>query len=258
VNAGPTPTDHALFELALRMGDSALILSQRLGAWCGHGPVLEEDIALTNTALDLLGQARMWLTLAGEVEGRGRDEDALAFRRDGHQFSNLLLTEQPNGDYAQTIARQFFFDAWHRLVLDQLCRSADARVAAIAAKGLKEVQYHLRRSADWTIRLGDGTDESHRRMTRAIDAMWPYTGELFTMDGVDADLLARGIGCNLSSLRAPWDEQVDAVLAEGMLARPVLGWAQQGSKQGVHTEHLSLLLAEMQSVHRAHPAEAHW
>lgn len=258
MSANTAATDAALLELALRMGDSALVLSQRLSAWCGHGPALEEDIALTNTALDLLGQARMWLTLAGEVEGRGRDEDALAFRRDGHEFRNLLLTEQPNGDYAQTLVRQFLFDSWHRLVLDRLARSADPRVAAIAGKGLKEVQYHLRRSADWTIRLGDGTDESHRRMTRAVDALWPYTGELFMMDAIDAELLSRGIGCDLSLLRAPWEEQVDAVLAEATLVRPASGWAQQGSKRGVHTEHLSLLLAEMQSVHRAHPAEARW
>ncbi|WP_295643093.1 1,2-phenylacetyl-CoA epoxidase subunit PaaC [uncultured Methylibium sp.] len=248
--------DDAVVELALRLGDSALILSQRLGAWCGHGPALEEDIALANTALDLLGQARMWLTLAGEVDGRGRDEDALAYRRDAPEFRNLLLTEQPNGDYAQTMTRQFFFDAWHRLVLDRLTRSHDERVAAIAAKALKEADYHLRRSADWVIRLGDGTDESRRRMQQAVETLWEYVGELFTMDAVD-ELLARGIGCDYAALRGDWDAQVDAVLADATLVRPARDWAQVGSKRGVHTEQLSRILAEMQAVHRAHPG-ARW
>lgn len=249
--------DDALVELALRLGDSALILSQRLGAWCGHGPALEEDIALANTALDLLGQARMWLTLAGEVEGQGRDEDALAYRRDAPGFRNLLLTEQPNGDYAQTMTRQFLFDAWHRLVLDRLTRSHEERIAAIAAKALKEADYHLRRSADWVIRLGDGTDESHRRMQQAVETLWEYVGELFIMDAVDEDLLARGIGCDYAALRGDWDAQVDAVFADATLARPARDWAQVGSKRGVHTEQLSRILAEMQSVHRAHPG-ARW
>lgn len=249
--------DDALVELALRLGDSALVLSQQLGAWCGHGPALEEDIALANTALDLLGQARMWLTLAGEVEGRGRDEDALAFRREAPEFRNVLLTEQPNGDYAQTMTRQFFFDAWHRLMLHALVESSDARVAAIAAKASKEVDYHLRRSADWVIRLGDGTAESRRRMQQAVETLWEYTGELFTMDEVDRELLARGIGGDAAALRPAWDAQVDAVFAEATLARPARDWAQTGSKRGVHTEPLSRLLAEMQVVHRAHPG-ARW
>lgn len=235
-----------VFDLALRLGDSSLILSQRLGAWCGHGPALEEDIALTNTALDLLGQARLWLSLAGEVEGAGRDEDALAYWRDDREFRNLLITEQPNGDYAHTIARQFLFDAWHRLVLEHLSGSADPRVAAIAAKAYKEVLYHLRRSADWMVRLGDGTDESHARMQTALDALWPFAGEMFLIDEFD-----------VAALHADWDAQVDAVLSEATLRRPAGTWAQQGSGQGHHTEHLSRLLAELQVVARAHPG-ARW
>ena len=235
-----------VFDLALRLGDSALILSQRLGAWCGHGPALEEDIALTNTALDLLGQARLWLSLAGEVEDAGRDEDALAYWRDDREFRNLLITEQPNGDYAHTITRQFLFDAWHRLVLERLSESEDPRVAAIAAKSYKEVLYHLRRSADWLVRLGDGTDESHARTQTALDALWPFAGEMFLIDEFDA-----------AALRADWDAQVDAVLADATLRRPATAWAQQGSGAGRHTEHLSRLLAEMQVVARAHPG-ARW
>ena len=168
--------DKTLFEYLLRLGDSSLILSQRLGAWTGHGPILEEDLALTNTALDLLGQARMWLTLAGEVEGAGRDEDALAYHRDAHQFHNVLLVERANGNYADTMARQFLFDVWHYFLLQRLEQSSDERVAAIAAKSIKEVTYHVRRSSDMVVRLGDGTDESHAKMQAAIDDAWRFTG----------------------------------------------------------------------------------
>ena len=180
--------DKHFFEFLLRMGDTTLILSQRLGEWTGHGPILEEDLALTNTALDLLGQARMWLTLAGEVEGAGRDEDALAYLRDAHQFHNALLVERANGNYADTMARQFLFDVWHYFLLQKLERSADERVAAIAAKALKEVTYHVRRSSDMVVRLGDGTAESHAKMQAAIDDAWRFTGELFFDDAVDQDL----------------------------------------------------------------------
>ncbi len=179
-----------IFEYLLRLGDNCLILSQRLSEWCGHGPVLEEDIALTNIALDLLGQARFWLSYAGEVEGAGRDEDQLAFLRDSGQFRNVLLVEQPNGDYAITTARQFYFDSWHFHLLSALQKSSDARIAAIAEKAIKEVTYHLERSTDWVIRLGDGTDESHRRMQNAADELWMYTGELFEMDDLDREMAA--------------------------------------------------------------------
>lgn len=249
--------DNAHFEFLLRMGDNALVLAQRLSEWVGKGPVLEEDIALTNVGLDLIGQARMWLGYAGEVEGAGRDEDALAFRRDQHAFRNALLVEQPNGDYADTIARQFLFDRWHLPVLRGLAESRDERVAAIAAKSAKEVAYHVERSSDWVIRLGDGTDLSHERMQRAIDGLWMYTGELFLPDAVDEAMADEGVGPDLGALRSSWREGVAAVLAEATLALPADDFAQRGGRQGRHTEHLGHLLSEMQFLQRAYP-DARW
>jgi len=249
--------DKTLFEYLLRLGDSSLILSQRLGAWTGHGPILEEDLALTNTALDLLGQARMWLTLAGEVEGAGRDEDALAYHRDAHQFHNVLLVERDNGNYADTMARQFLFDVWHYFLLQRLEQSTDERVAAIAAKSIKEVTYHVRRSSDMVVRLGDGTDESHAKMQAAIDDVWRFTGELFADDAVDQDVAARGIGCDLSALRDPWLAHVREVLEEATLTVPddaaANHLAYRGGRQGKHTEALGYVLAEMQYLPRAYP-----
>ncbi|AUA59382.1 Phenylacetic acid degradation protein paaC [Achromobacter spanius] len=249
--------DKTLFEYLLRLGDSSLILSQRLGAWTGHGPILEEDLALTNTALDLLGQARMWLTLAGEVEGAGRDEDALAYHRDTHQFHNVLLVERANGNYADTMARQFLFDVWHYFLLQRLEQSSDERVAAIAAKSIKEVTYHVRRSSDMVVRLGDGTDESHAKMQAAIDDAWRFTGELFADDAVDQDVAARGIGCELSALRQPWLAHVREVLEEATLTVPdetaANHLAYRGGRQGRHTEELGYVLAEMQYLPRAYP-----
>jgi ring-1,2-phenylacetyl-CoA epoxidase subunit PaaC len=249
--------DKTLFEYLLRLGDSSLILSQRLGAWTGHGPILEEDLALTNTALDLLGQARMWLTLAGEVEGAGRDEDALAYHRDAHQFHNVLLVERANGNYADTMARQFLFDVWHYFLLQRLEQSADERVAAIAAKSIKEVTYHVRRSSDMVVRLGDGTDESHAKMQAAIDDAWRFTGELFADDAVDQDVAARGIGCELAALRQPWLAHVREVLEEATLTVPdetaANHLAYRGGRQGKHTEELGYVLAEMQYLPRAYP-----
>jgi ring-1,2-phenylacetyl-CoA epoxidase subunit PaaC len=250
--------DQRLFEYLLRLADSDLVLAQRLGEWTGHGPVLEEDIALTNVGLDLLGQARLWYAYAGEVEarfGKGRSEDALAFLRDSGEFRNLLLVEQPNGNYADTTARQFYFDVWHRLLLAALARSRDARIAEIAAKAEKEVAYHVERSADWVIRLGDGTDESHARMQAAIDALWMYTGEMFEMDGTDEAL--SGIGCDLAALAQPWREAVATVLGEATLAMPKESWMQRGGKRGVHTEHLGRMLATMQWLQRTYPG-AQW
>ena len=257
--------DEKLFDYLLRLGDSPLILAQRLGAWAGKGPILEEDIALTNVGLDLLGQARLWLAYAGEVEARingaGRSEDALAFLRDGNEFRNLLLVEQPNGNFADTIARQFLFDAWHDLVLRALSRSADPRIAEIAAKSAKEVEYHVERSGDWVIRLGDGTDESHAKMQAAIDALWPYVGEMFAPDAAELELVDAGIAADVRPLEAPWREQVDAVLAEATLTVPANVWMQglpaKGGRQGLHTEHLGYLLAEMQFLQRAYPG-AQW
>lgn len=246
-----------LFEYLLRLGDNALILSQRVGEWCGHGPVLEEDIGLTNIALDLLGQARNWLTYAGEVEGAGRDEDKLAFLRDSNQFRNVLLVEQPNGDFAQTMARQFLFDAWHALLLEKLKDSSDERIQAIAGKSLKEVTYHLERSRDWVLRLGDGTDESHARMQNALDGLWMYTGELFEVDAVDEEMNRQGIGCDLAALHAPWMRTVEGTLTEATLRVPKGTWMQRGGKRGVHSEKLGYILAEMQFLQRAYPG-AQW
>ena len=244
-------------ELLLRLGDSPLVLAQRLSEWVGKGPVLEEDIALTNVGLDLLGQARLWLSYAGEVEGKGRDEDALAFRRDAHAFRNALIVEQPNGSYADTTARQFLFDHWHALALRALERSRDERVAAIAAKAAKEVAYHVERSTDWVIRLGDGTDLSHRRMQAAIDGLWMFAGELFLPDESDEAAAQAGIGPDLAALAAPWRAAVGAALDEATLAMPADDWAQRGGRQGRHTEHLGHLLTEMQFLQRAYP-DASW
>jgi len=245
------------FEFLLRLGDSPLVLAQRLSEWVGKGPVLEEDIALTNVGLDLLGQARLWLAYAGEFEGEGRDEDALAFRRDAHEFRNALLAEQPNGDYAETTARQFLFDHWHALTLRALARSHDERVAAIAAKASKEVAYHVERSTDWVIRLGDGTELSHRRMQAAIDGLWMYAGELFLPDAVDDAAAQAGIGPDLAALAGPWRTSVAAALDEATLTIPADDWAQRGGRQGRHTEHLGHLLTEMQFLQRAYP-DARW
>ena len=244
------------FDYLLRLGDNALVLSQRLCEWVGKGPALEEDMALANTALDLIGQARLWLAYAGEVEGLGRSEDQLAYLRDAHQFRNLLIVERPNGDYADTLMRQYLFDSWHLLLLGQLTRSADERIAAIAEKAVKEVTYHLRRSADLVLRLGDGTAESHRRMQAALDELWMYTGEMFEVDGVDDVLAAQGVAGGVNALRGPWLEQVGRTLAAATLTMPAPeAWMQKGGKQGRHSEHMGYLLAEMQFLQRAYPGQ---
>ena len=250
-------SDNVLLEHLLRLGDNCLILSQRLSEWCGHGPVLEEDIALTNVALDLLGQARLWLSYAGEVEGRGRGEDDLAFLRDAREFRNVLLVEQSNADYAFTTARQFYFDAWHSLALSELMRSADVRVAEIAEKAAKEVTYHLQRSSEWVIRLGDGTEESQRRMQTAVDALWSYTGELFEMDEMDRSARERGLGPDWGALRERWMQYVARTFAEATLEIPQGTWMQRGGRHGVHSERLGYILAEMQFLQRAYPG-AKW
>ena len=250
------PAD-ALFEFLLRMGDNTLILGHRVSEWCGHAPVLEEDIALANTALDLIGQTQMWLGLAGEVEGKGRDADALAFLRDAWDFRNLLLVERPNGDFGQTLMRQFLFDAWHAPMLKALESSTDPRIAEIAAKAGKEVAYHLERSADLVIRLGDGSEESHARMQAALDALWPWTGEAFLPDATDTAMAEAGIAPAADSLRAAWDATLDTVLSEATLTRPEDDFAHRGGRQGRHTEHLGHLLSTMQWLQRAYPG-AQW
>ena len=245
--------DEALFEYALRLGDNCLILGQRLSGWVGHAPVLEEDIALANVALDMIGQTRLWLELAGEVEGKGRSADDLAYHRDAGAFRNLLLVEQPNGDFAHTLVRQFLFDAWHYHMLTALAGSADKRVAEIAEKAVKEASYHLSRSTDLVISLGDGTDESHARMQAAIDDLWPYAGEMFMADAVDETLNASGVAPAQEEIRAQWEAHVSKTLAEATLCQPEAGYMQKGGKRGVHTEHLGFLLAEMQFLQRAYP-----
>jgi ring-1,2-phenylacetyl-CoA epoxidase subunit PaaC len=242
----------------LRLGDNALILSQRLGEWCGKGPALEEDIALTNVALDLLGQARLWLSYAAELIGDGADEDRLAYHRDAPAFRNLLLVEQPNGTYADTIVRQFFFDVWHALALRELCHSRDARVAEIAQKAIKEVAYHQRRSSDLMVRLGDGTERSRAMMQAAVDNLWRFTGELFEVDALDDAMAAAGIGFEPIALQTEWRSYVSEVLRNATLCEPPSdAWVQKGGKQGIHSEHLSRVLGEMQVLQRSHPG-AKW
>lgn len=243
----------SLFEYLLRLGDNALVLGHRLSEWCGHAPALEEDLALSNVALDLIGQTQLWLNLAGEVEGKGRDADKLAYLRDARDFRNILLVEQPNGDFAVTMARQFFFDAWHYLLLRELAGSKDGRIAEIAAKSLKEVTYHLERSRDWVLRLGDGTEESHRRMQAAIDDLWMYTGELFEADEIDRAMLREGLGPDPAALHEPWLGLVKATFEEATLSLPQPGWAQRGGKRGIHSEHLGYILADLQFLQRAYP-----
>lgn len=251
--ATPAVDQAAYFEWLLRMGDNTLILGHRVSEWCGHSPVLEEDIALANTALDLIGQTQFWLGLAGEVEGKGRTADNLAYLRDAAAFRNVLLVERPNGDFGKTLMRQFLFDAYHLEMLRALLQSSDLRVVEIAGKALKEVSYHFERSADLVIRLGDGTEESHRRMQKALDDLWPYTAEMFLDDSADEAVAAAGIAPLPSALRAAWDTSVAEVLAEATLARPEGTYQHKGGKRGVHTEHLGYILADMQFLQRAYP-----
>lgn len=245
------------FEYLLRLGDNCLVLSQQLAQWCGHGPALEEDLALTNVALDLLGQARLWFSYAGEVEGRGRDEDALAYLRDGSSFRNLLLVEQPNGHYGDTVARQFLFDAWHQHVLSALSQSSDVRIAEIAAKASKEVRYHVERSAGLLIALGDGTEQSRALMQGAIEKLWPYTHEWFESDAVDEHCFDAGLSPDANSLAGAWRASVEAVMARATLSIPDYVGYQRGGRQGVHTEHLGHLLTDLQFLQRAYPG-ARW
>jgi len=252
-SANPAVDPAALFEWLLRMGDNTLILGHRVSEWCGHSPVLEEDIALANTALDLIGQTQFWLGLAGEVEGKGRTADNLAYLRDASAFRNVLLVERPNGDFGKTLMRQFLFDAFHIEMLRALVTSSDLRVAEIARKALKEVSYHFERSADLVIRLGDGSEESHRRMQVALDDLWPYTGEMFLADGADEALAAAGIAPLPSALKAAWDASVAEVLDEATLLAPESAYQHKGGRRGIHTEHLGFILADMQFLQRAYP-----
>jgi ring-1,2-phenylacetyl-CoA epoxidase subunit PaaC len=247
----------ALCRYTLRLGDTSLVLGQRLGEWIGHAPALEEDLGLANLALDLIGQARLLLGYAGELEGRGRDEDALAYFRDAPQFANLTLAEQPNGDFGRTIVRQVLLDAWQLEIYAGLAGSADTRLAAIAAKALKETRYHYRFSSGWLVRLGDGTDESRSRAQDALDSLWRFTGELFAADAVDTQISAAGIAPPLESQAGSWSARIDEVLREATLTRPAHQPYAWHGKRGVHTEHLGHLLTEMQHVPRTYP-DARW
>ncbi|TKW67714.1 MAG: phenylacetate-CoA oxygenase subunit PaaC [Paracoccus denitrificans] len=253
----PDADQDAFFEFLLRMGDNALILGHRNSEWCGHGPQLEEDIAMSNIALDLIGQTSLWLGLAAEVEGKGRSADDLAYLRDAWDFRNLLLVERPNGDFGATLMRQFLFDAYHFHLLQALTQSSDARVAEIAAKSLKEVSYHVERSAEQVIALGDGTDESRARMQAALDDQWSYALEMFASDATDVTMAAAGIAPDPAGLRNAWDETVRGVLTEATLDIPESTFAHKGGKRGTHTEHLGYILAEMQFLQRAYP-RAEW
>jgi ring-1,2-phenylacetyl-CoA epoxidase subunit PaaC len=238
---------------ALRLGDDALILAHRLAEWATRAPELEEDVALTNIGLDLLGQARSLLSYAGEVEATGRSEDDLAYLRAERDFVNCQLVERPNGDFAVTMARQLLFAAYQYELYGALQSSADATIAGVAAKAVKEVAYHRDHATQWVLRLGDGTKESHQRMQRGLEQMWPYTHELFESDDVLHRLVERGVGADPATLRPAWQSHVDAVLAEATLDRPDDAWRPSGGRRGVHTEALGYLLAEMQHLHHAHP-----
>ncbi len=257
--AGPTSgaVANPLFEYLCRLGDDRLVLGHRLSQWCGHAPILEEDIALGNFALDLIGQASALLKLAGDVEGMGRDEDALAFLRDENQFRNVQLVELPIGDFAFTIVRQFLFDVFDVLLLDALTRSSNETLAGVAGKAVKEAKYHLRHSAEWVVRLGDGTDESHQRAQRALDELWPFAFELFEVDDVDRAMSAQAVAPEPATHRASWDSTVREVLAKATLSIPDTARLVAGGRRGRHTEHLGHMLAEMQILPRSHPG-AKW
>jgi ring-1,2-phenylacetyl-CoA epoxidase subunit PaaC len=259
VDAGPVDAQHvnALFDYLLRLGDDSLILGQRLTEWCGHAAALEVDLSLANIGLDLMGQATFFLELAGEIEGKGRNGDRLAFHRDVLAFRNCLLVEQPNGDFAQTMARQFLFSTWQLLFLEQLTRSSEPRIAAIAAKAVKEVRYHAEIAAEWVIRLGDGTEESHRRMVDGLDWFWRFVGEMFEMDEVENRLVARGIAVDRAALRGDFDATVTRVLEEATISLPAYPRGVSGGRVGHHSEHLGHLLAPMQYLARTYP-DAVW
>jgi ring-1,2-phenylacetyl-CoA epoxidase subunit PaaC len=251
-------TAAAVSTYALRLGDDALVLAQRLGQWVAGAPQIEEDVALANIALDLLGQARALLTYAGQTDGTGRTEDDLAFGRDEREFLNLHLVERPNEDFAVSMARQLFFATYQLALYDRLRASRDATLAGVAGKAVKEVAYHRDHATQWVLRLGDGTEESHRRMQAGLDRMWPYVGELFAGDELDRELAAAGVAVDVSLLRTEWEAYVGAVLAEATLDRPDPAWTSPGGgRRGLHTEEFGQLVAELQHLHRSHPG-ASW
>lgn len=251
-----TLTTDDLATYALRLGDDALVLAQRLAWWCARAPEIEEDLALANVALDLLGQARTLLSYAGEVEGRGRDEDDLAFLRDEREFTNLCIVELENGDFAVTIARQLLFSAYQLALFERLSGSSDETLSGVAGKAVKEVAYHRDHAEQWTLRLGDGTEESHRRMQVALERVWPFAAEMFETDELSERVSSAGVGVDPSALSAGWDHYVDRVLSEATLDRPQTDWHPTGGRRGVHTECFGYLIAEMQHLHRSFPVES--
>jgi ring-1,2-phenylacetyl-CoA epoxidase subunit PaaC len=251
--ASITVTETPLVLYVLRRADDALILGHRLSEWCGHAPAMEEDMALANMGLDLLGQARELYSYAAKVEGNGNDEDTFAYLRDVRQYRNLLLLEQPNGDFARTMARQFFYATFADLYWRAMMKSDDATLAAIAAKSEKESAYHVRHSSEWIVRLGDGTGESHRRAQVAIDDLWAFTGEMFHVDDSERGLIDTGVAVDPATLRQQWLATVSGVVSEATLALPKNDWMQQGGRDGRHSEHLGHLLSELQSMQRTFP-----
>ena len=264
--------DNFLIDYTLHLADNSLILGQRNAEWCGHGPVLEQDIAITNISLDLIGQARNFYQYAAELIsdskisevskapsplekgfGGGFTEDTLAYLRKEREFKNLLVVEQPNGDWAQTILRQFFFSQFQYLLFEELQNSSDKQLAAIAEKSLKEVTYHVRWSSEWVIRLGDGTDESHARMEKAIDELWRYTGEMCEATSYELQAASEGLGVDVAKLKKPWLNKVKEVFAEATLSVPEKIFMQTGGKEGKHTEHLGYILTELQYLQRTYP-----
>lgn len=245
--------NNSLILYTLHLADNALLLGHRNSEWCGHGPVLEQDIAMSNIALDLIGQARNFYQYAAQLSGAGATEDSLAYLRDVAAFKNCALVELPNRDWAQTILRQFFFSAYQYFHYQELQNSRDLQLAAIAEKALKEVTYHLRWSSEWVIRLGDGTTESKERMLEALDELWNYTGELFENAGYELMAISEGYGVDLINLKNKWEEKIKSVFVEATLLMPVDSWMHTGAKEGRHTEHLGFVLAEMQFLQRAYP-----
>lgn len=243
----------AIQQYAVRLGDDAVVLGHRLSEWCRFGPFLEEDLALTNVALDFIGRARMFYSYAAELAGDGSTEDTYAYTRDNREFGNLLIHELDNGDFAFTMARQYFVDVYNIAFMEALLDSSDQTLAAIAAKAIKESRYHLRRSHDWMLRLGDGTEESHARLQRAVDDLWGYVPEMFAMDQLEQSLADAGIGVDLSALESSWYETVRATLREATLAEPPGDWSVSGGRSGLHTEALGHLLSDMQFMQRAYP-----
>jgi len=250
-------TQDALFQYTLRLGDTNLILGQRLSEWTGHGPFLEEDLALTNIALDITGAAKSLLEYAASIEGRGRTEDDLAYFRNDRQYFNAQITEQPNGDYARTIVRQAIMDCFDFYFYTELAKSKDETLAGIAQKSIKEVTYHLRHTSSWVERFGDGTEESHNKAQTAVNELWQYTGELFEMNEVDAILMKEGIAVDLNAVKVKWEKHITELLEKSTLTKPENVFMQTGSRKGIHTEHLAFILAEMQALPRMYP-DAKW